>query len=91
MNRSGAIHKRQQHADAVKGIGATALSFFGSMVRDEAQASSDLDLFVDYDPAQGFSRLDLAEIKQFLEDKLSVEVGVTTRSSLHPVLRTDIE
>jgi len=91
MNRTDAIQKLQQHADAVKGMGATALYLFGSTVRDEAQVSSDLDLFIDYDPAKRFSLLDLVGIKQFLEEELAVEVDVTTRSSLHPMLRTDIE
>ncbi|CDZ26692.1 nucleotidyltransferase family protein [Neorhizobium galegae] len=91
MNRTDAIQKLQQHADAVKGMGATALYLFGSTVRDEAQASSDLDLFIDYDPGKQFSLLDLVGIKQFLEEELAVEVDVTTRSSLHPMLRTDIE
>lgn len=72
-------------------MGATALYLFGSTVRDEAQRSSDLDLFIDYDPAKRFSLLDLVGIKQFLEEELSVEVDLTTRSSLHPMLRTDIE
>ncbi|NKN37720.1 DNA polymerase III subunit beta [Agrobacterium sp. a22-2] len=91
MNRSEAIQKLQRHADAIKSMGATALYLFGSTVRDEAQRSSDLDLFIDYDPAKRFSLLDLVGIKQFLEEELSVEVDVTTRSSLHPMLRTDIE
>ena len=91
MNRTDAIQKLQQHADAVKGMGATALYLFGSTVRDEARASSDLDLFIDYDPAKRFSLLDLVGIKQFLEEELAVEIDVTTRSSLHPMLRTDIE
>ncbi|MGR6431063.1 nucleotidyltransferase family protein [Rhizobium sp. PAMB 3174] len=91
MNRSDAIRKLKQHAHAVKGMGVTALYIFGSTVRNEAQASSDLDLFIDYDPARRFSLLDLVGIKQLLEEELSVEVDVTTRSSLHPMLRNDIE
>ena len=35
--------------------------------------------------------IDLVEIKLFLEDKLAVEVDVTTRDSLHPMLRAEIE
>ena len=72
-------------------MGATALYLFGSTARSEATAASDLDLFVDYDPARKFSLLDLVSIKQFLEENLAVEVDVTTRSSLHPLLRSDIE
>lgn len=91
MNRTDAIEKLQQHADAVKGMGATALYLFGSTARNEAGRSSDLDLYIDYEPAKRFSLLDLVGIKQFLEEKLAVEVDLTTRSSLHPMLRADIE
>lgn len=91
MNRTDAIEKLKQHADAVKGMGATALYLFGSTARNEAGTSSDLDVYIDYEPAKRFSLLDLVAIKQFLEEKLSVEVDVTTRSSLHPMLRADIE
>ena len=91
MDRTDAITKLKQHADAVKGMGATALYLFGSTARNEAGASSDLDLFIDYDPATRFSLIDLIGIKQFLEETLAVEVDVTTRSSLHPMLRKDIE
>ncbi|MGA7789935.1 MAG: hypothetical protein WCA56_17425 [Xanthobacteraceae bacterium] len=30
-------------------------------------------------------------IEQFLEDKLGIEVDITTRDGLHPMLRTAIE
>jgi uncharacterized protein len=91
MNRTDAIRKLKLHADTVKGMGATALYLFGSTGRDEARPSSDLDLFIDHDPTGRFSLIDLVGIKQFLEENLSVAVDVTTRSSLHPMLRDDIE
>jgi predicted nucleotidyltransferase len=91
MNRSDAIQKLLQHADTIRGMGVTALYLYGSTVRNEAQASSDLDLFIDYDPDKRLSLLDLVGIKQFLEEELCVEVDITTRSSLHPMLRTEIE
>lgn len=81
----------KKHARAIKGMGATALYLFGSTARGEGRYSSDLDLFIDYDPAKKFSLLELVGIKQFLEEKLAVEVDVTTRNSLHPMLRRDIE
>ena len=91
MNRIEAIVSLQQHADAIQNMGATALYLFGSTARDEAQAASDLDLFIDPDPARPFSLLDLVGIKQFLEEELATEVDVTTRSSLHPMLKAEIE
>ena len=71
--------------------GCHSTVLFGSTVRNEAVQGSDLDVFIDYDLSKNFSLLDLVGITQFLEDHLSVEVDVTTRSSLHPMLRTGIE
>jgi predicted nucleotidyltransferase len=50
-----------------------------------------VDVFIDYDPDGRFSLLDLVGIKQLLEEELAMEVDITTRSSLHPMLRADIE
>jgi len=91
MTRTEAIQKLKRCADAVKARGATSLYLFGSTVRGEAARDSDLDLFVDYDPAKKFSLVDLVDIKLLLEQELGIEVDVTTRDSLHPMLRNDIE
>jgi predicted nucleotidyltransferase len=72
-------------------LGATSLYLFGSVVRDEAKAASDLDLFIDYDRDGRFNAFDLVGIKQYLENELSVDIDVTTRDGLHPMLRSDIE
>lgn len=91
MTRNEALGLLSTKADAVKAMGATALYLFGSTARDQASAESDLDLFIDYDPAHGFSLLDLAGIKLFLEEELRQPVDLTTRDSLHPLLRDDIQ
>jgi uncharacterized protein len=91
MNRDEAIDRLKEHSGALRALGATSLYLFGSVVRDEARPASDLDLFVDYDPASRFSLIELVGIKQLLEEELGVEVDVTTRDSLHPMLKADIE
>ena len=91
MTRTEAVTKLRSCADAVRNRGATSLYLFGSSARDEATADSDLDLFIDYDPTKKFSLIDLVGIKFFLQDTLGVEVDVTTRDSLHPMLREEIE
>jgi len=87
MTRGEAIDRLNDCAPAIRARGATALYLFGSSARDEAGPDSDMDLFVDYDPTCRFSLVDLAAIKNLLEDRLAVEVDVTTRDSLHPMLR----
>ncbi len=91
MNRNEAISALKSCADAIKARGATSLFLFGSSARDSAGPASDLDLFVDYDPREKFSLVDLVDIKLYLEDRLGVPVDLTTRDSLHPLLRLGIE
>ena len=50
MNRTQAIAKLKNHADAIMALGATSLFLFGSTARNENNSNSDLDLFVGYDP-----------------------------------------
>jgi uncharacterized protein len=86
-----ALTELKRNADAVKSMGVTALYLFGSTARDDASQGSDLDLFIDYDNGRRFSLFDLVAIKQFLEETMALEVDVTTRDSLHPMLKDDIE
>jgi predicted nucleotidyltransferase len=91
MNRAEPVAKLRCHADAIKAMGATSLYLFGSVAEDAADTSSDLDLFIDYDVTGRFNAFDLVGIKQFLEGALGIDVDLTTRDGLHPMLRRDIE
>jgi predicted nucleotidyltransferase len=91
MHRTEIIEQLRQNADAIRGMGATSLYLFGSVAHGKFRPDSDLDLFIDYDPERRFSLLDLVGIKQFLEERISADVDITTRDSLHPMLKDDIE
>jgi uncharacterized protein len=91
MNKQETLAQLRDFAPAIWAKGATSLYLFGSMARDEANSTSDIDLFVDYDPAKAFSLVDLVDIKLLLEDRFGIAVDVTTRDSLHPSLRENIE
>lgn len=91
MTRNEAIQRLRRNADAIRAMGATSLYLFGSTASDHAGPASDLDLFIDYDAARRFSLIDLVCIKQFLEERMSAEIDITTRDSLHPMLKADIE
>jgi hypothetical protein len=63
---------------------------FGSAARDETGPASDIDIFVDYDPRSRFSLLNMSGIWLIVMDELNREVDITTRDSLHPLLRDRI-
>jgi hypothetical protein len=91
MNRLEAIDKLKRQAQAIRAMGATSLYLFGSVAQNDTARGSDLDLFIDYEPSNRFNAFDLVGIKQLLESELGVDVDITTRDGLHPMLRTDIE
>ena len=68
--------------------GARNVRIFGSVVRGESTASSDLDLLVDM--SEGRSLLDLIALGDDLEGALGVAVDVVTEKSLSPYLRDRI-
>jgi uncharacterized protein len=91
MNRTEAIKKLRTFATALKERGATSLYLFSSTARNQATSKSDLDLFLDYDPRSKFNAFDLVAAKRLLQQGMGVEVDLTTRNGLHPLIRKKIE
>lgn len=91
MKRADAIRKLRTFATALKARGATSLYLFGSTARNQATRTSDIDLFIDYDPRSKFNAFDLVAAKRLLQEGLGVGVDLTTRDGLHPLIRKKIE
>jgi uncharacterized protein len=91
MTRTEALRRLRTFANALRERGATSLYLFGSTARNRANGKSDLDLVLDYDPRSKFNAFDLVAAKRMLQEGLGVEVDLTTRSGLHPLIRKKIE
>jgi len=90
MNRRQAMETiARLKPDLVKRFGVTRLALFGSIVRDEASAASDIDIIVSFDgPATSKKYFGV----QFcLEDALGYPVDLVTEKAMRDELRPFIE
>jgi len=74
--------------DILRKNGVKRASFFGSIVRGEMTEDSDVDLLVEFEGRR--SLLDLAHLKNELEDAVNRPVDLLTYKSIHPRLKDRI-
>ncbi len=70
-------------------FGIVSLALFGSYVRGQAGAESDLDVLIELDD-RPFSLLQFVELEQWLSDRLGVRVDLVEKSALKEELKSFI-
>jgi len=79
---------RQQILELAMQRGAQRIRIFGSMARDQAQATSDVDFLVEMQ--SGKSAFALGGLLMDLQDLLGRRVDVVTPNALHPTIRDKV-
>ncbi|MDA8345712.1 MAG: nucleotidyltransferase family protein [Thermaerobacter sp.] len=70
--------------------GVRELSLFGSVLRDDFSARSDVDVLVEFAADADITLLDLAGLKCDLEDLLGRSVDLVEKDCIKPFLRGEI-
>jgi uncharacterized protein len=92
MTNANVIEVLRTYDAALRENGATALFVFGSRARGTGRPDSDLDLFIDYDPAARIPNIFcLMQIEEKISAVLGIPVTITTRDALHPLMKESIE
>ena len=92
MHRHEVIARLKDAEPALRAFGVAALYLFGSHARDEAQADSDIDVFVDPASSQEFGFIPYMDAYRTIQDAVGGGViGYSTREGLSPHVRADIE
>jgi uncharacterized protein len=93
MRRDDTIAKLKEAESALRARGVAALYLFGSVARDDAQTSSDVDVFVDPDSDERFGFLAFMDAYETIRKAIggTAEIGYSTRAGLSPYIRDNIE
>ncbi len=78
----------KERLDTIRGFGVQSLALFGSVARDEATETSDLDFLVEFEGSATFDRY--MDLKFFLEDLFGKPVDLVTRRSLKPQIAESV-
>ncbi len=90
MNRQNALQLLARHkAELTRQFGVSELALFGSVARDSAKATSDIDILVSFNGPATSARF--FGVQFYLEDLLGRRVDLVTEKALRPELRPFIE
>ena len=85
LTREEAIQRLQTVESEIRRLGVRRLALFGSVLRNEARSDSDVDVLVEFTPAEKtFDRF--MALADLLEDTLEHPVEVVTTESLSPFI-----
>jgi predicted nucleotidyltransferase len=91
MSASETIAILQNHREELRRFGVRRIGLFGSMARDEAEAGSDIDVLVDFEPGKK-SFDNFMELRFRLEELFpGLRVDLVLQSALKPIIRANIE
>ena len=88
MNRDRALQILREHEAEFKAKGVTHLRLFGSVARDEATSTSDVDVMVDFDPEMTLTLWELGGLHADLSDMLGSDVDVVRETTMKEAVRT---
>ena len=84
-NKEDIVQILRNHTQAIQAYGVQRYGLFGSFVRNEQRANSDIDILVEFDPdKKTFDNF--MNLAFFLEDILGRKVDLITRESLSPYI-----
>ena len=85
QTKAEVIARLQQQQAQLRALGVAQLGLFGSFVRDEATAESDVDVLVDFEPGRKTYRA-ICDVGDLLEEALGRPIEILTRAGLSPYI-----
>ena len=90
MRRNETLRILAANRESLKAFSVKSLALFGSVARDEAADSSDVDILVEFTGERPIGLIEFIRLKQFLEDLLGCRVDLATPAALRESMRERI-
>jgi hypothetical protein len=90
MSLHGIEMPREQIAVFCRAHGIRRLALFGSILRDDFRADSDVDVLVEFQPGVRVGYLAMSRMARELAGMLGRAVDLRTPAELHPAFREEV-
>ena len=87
MNRAEAIATLRAHERELRNRGVLHAALFGSLARNEARNTSDIDIMIEIDPDTRMTIFDYLDVKEYIASLFDEPVDVVSREGLKPYVR----
>ena len=90
MTRQDALRILREHWPELQQLGVKSLALFGSVARDEALDSSDVDILVEFEEGHPAGLFEFIRVMNYLEDLLACKVDLVMADSLRAEFREQV-
>ncbi len=90
MKRKNVLKILSENRQALRDRSVKSLAIFGSVARDEATDSSDVDLLVEFDPGHPTGLFEFIGVMNYLEDLLGCKVDLVMTDGIRKELREQV-
>jgi predicted nucleotidyltransferase len=90
VTRREALRRLTRNREKLRTHNVRHIAVFGSTARDQATASSDVDLLVEFDPEAPVGLFAYVRLLDFLSDVMDTRIDLATPAALRPEMRDQI-
>jgi predicted nucleotidyltransferase len=87
MNATEAIETLRQYEQSLRERGVQHAALFGSVVRGESSAGSDIDIMIEVDPDARMTIFEYVGLKEYIASLFREPVDVVNREAIKPHIR----
>jgi predicted nucleotidyltransferase len=90
LKKDTVIKKLSKNRQLLESYGVKHIHVFGSVARGDADAQSDIDLLVEFEPSAHIGMFEFSRLRRRLSQLLNCKVDLATPDALHKGMKENI-